>query len=99
MVGFHANAANRRRLGIEQLPSDAIISASPKTGHLGINGFGSARVEGEEAYRSPEVEHPPGTPCVMGDVGSSHIARNENSVAIVGADGGIVLRAASARAD
>ncbi len=35
----------------------------------------------------------------MGDVGSSHIARNENSVAIVGADGGIVLRASSARAD
>ena len=38
-------------------------------------------------------------PCVMGDVGSSHIARNENSVAIVGADGRIVLRASSARAD
>jgi hypothetical protein len=35
----------------------------------------------------------------MADVGSSHIARNENSVAIVGADGGIVLRASSARAD
>jgi hypothetical protein len=29
MVGFHPNAANRCRLGIEQLPSDAIIGASP----------------------------------------------------------------------
>jgi hypothetical protein len=35
----------------------------------------------------------------MSDVGSSHIARNENCAAIVGADGGIVLRASSARTD
>src|SRR5580692_10511806 len=99
MVGFHPNAANRRRLGIEELPTDTIIGASPETGHFGVYGFGSARIEREEAHRSPQVEHPPGTPGVMGDVGSRHIARNENRAAIVRADGGVVLCASSAGAD
>ena len=66
---------------------------------MGVHGLRILRIENKEVHDAAKVEHPPGLPAVVRDVGARHIARNENSVYIEWADRRVKHRPAATGTD
>src|SRR5437867_1461463 len=77
----------------DQAPRSAAVGASPQDLCSGVNHVRVDRVERKRAHPIAEIEQAPGFPAIFRDVGPSHIAGDEDQIRIVGAYGGMKLRA------
>ena len=66
---------------------------------MGVHGLRILRIENKEVHDAAKVEHPPGLPAVMSDVGAGHIAGEQHGIRIVRTDCWIKHRAAATGTD
>ena len=66
---------------------------------MGIHCFRIDWVEYKEIYDATQVEHAPGTASIMGNVGATHVARNQDDVGVMRTDSRIEHRASATRSN
>jgi hypothetical protein len=64
---------------------------------LRVHDFCIERIENKKSNYAAQVEHPPRLAAIVRNVGSGHIAGDENGIRIVRADGGIEHRSPTPR--
>src|SRR4051812_48322309 len=57
------------------------------------------RIEDEEVSHAAQVKHAPTAPAIVSDVGTGHVAGDEDGIGVVRAYGGVKHRPAAARAN
>ena len=73
--------------------------AAPQSSGMRIHRLGIPRIEDKEIHDATEIEHPPRSPAVVRDVGTSHVARNQHRVDVMRADRWIEHRPATTGTD
>jgi hypothetical protein len=86
MVRTHFYSLNPPGVWINQLPGLTVVLATPKAGGLYIDDVLVGWIKDEKLCHTPQVEHSPGLPSVMRDVGTGHIASDQHGVGIMRAD-------------
>src|SRR5450755_4355490 len=99
VIRTHANTADRRSDGPNQLPGIAVIRAAPQRLRPGIKSVRIERIEGEKPHRAAQIKHPPRTAAVMTDVGTRHIAGNQHLIRVMRADRCVEHRSSAPWAD
>ena len=99
VIRSHRDCLDVRREWRYEFPTLAAIAAAPKILILGINHLWPGRIENKKAHHAAQVEHPPGSSCVMRNVGAAHVRSHEDGRRIVGADQRMKHRAAPSRSD
>ena len=73
MVRGHLYASDRGRIRIDQIPVLSTVGTPPQARGMGIHGIGIFGIEREEIYHAAQIEHAPGRPTVVRDVGTAHV--------------------------
>ncbi len=99
MIRTHLYFLERGSPGIHEAPGIATVSAAPQAVGLRINHVTVLRVEHKKPDYPAQTKHPPGLAAVMTNIGPGHVTTKQHGIRIVGTDGRMEHRAASARTD
>src|SRR5215469_1772685 len=97
MIRPHHYILDVAGIGVNQFPTLARVGATPQPGGFRVYNLWIDRIEYEKPDHAAQIEHSPRLPPIVGDIGTGHVAGDQNGIRIMRADGGIKHRPATAR--